>query len=541
VPFARITWWNRLAVKFTVVTATITVVIIAVLTYVTVKSQKSNLEAEVIAGAARFSDTIRSSTRYSMLHDRRDEAYEVMRTIGRQEDIQRVRIFNKDGRVTFSTHVAEIGTTVDKRADSCTQCHAAGQPIQRLSQPSRARLYEANGHRVLGMVTPIYNEKACADSSCHREDGTAVHPASKSVLGVVDVIISLQAIDEKLTTIRRSAIVLASLGVLLLAAGVSLFARWLVVRPVASLMVGTQQVTRGDLAHEIRVPRNDELGSLATSFNQMTRSLRKAHEELRALNDSLEHQVEERTAELKSAQAQLIQSEKLSSLGKLAASIAHEINNPLAGILVYAKLLIRIQEEGDTGEKARAAALKHLRLVQRETERCSAIVRNLLDFARQRPLTLKQVDVTGAIAEGLSLVEHQMAMQGVTIERQIDGPALVEADFGQMRQAFVNIALNACDAMARGGRLLVVSRHLPASRQVEIVFEDSGVGIPPDHLSKILDPFFTTKEKGTGLGLSVVYGIVERHKGTLDIQSQVGKGTRVTIRLPLAAAGVAAV
>jgi two-component system NtrC family sensor kinase len=185
------------------------------------------------------------------------------------------------------------------------------------------------------------------------------------------------------------------------------------------------------------------------------------------------------------------------------------------------------------------AALKHLRLVQRETERCSAIVRNLLDFARQRPLTLKQVDVTAAIAEGLSLVEHQMAMQGVTIERQIDGPALVEADFGQLRQAFVNIALNACDAMSKGGTLRVLSRHLPASRQVEIVFEDTGVGIPPDHLSKILDPFFTTKEKGTGLGLSVVYGIVERHKGTLDIQSQVGKGTRVTIRLPVVEAPAA--
>ncbi len=539
-PFVHIRWWNRLAVKFTVVTATITVIIIAALTYVTVESQKRNLEAEVIAGAARFSDTIRSSTRYSMLNDRRDEAYEVMRTIGRQEDIERVRIFNKDGRVTFSTHREEIGSTVDKRADSCTQCHAAGQPIVRLNQVSRARIYQPNGHRVLGMVTPIYNEKACADS-CHHEDGTAVHPASKAVLGVVDVIISLAPIDTNLAKIRRSAILLASLGVLGLAAGVSLFARWLVVRPVASLVLGTRQVTRGDLAHEISVPRNDELGSLATSFNDMTRSLRKAHQELQALNDNLEQQVEERTAELRSAQAQLIQSEKLSSLGKLAASVAHEINNPLAGILVYAKLLIRIEEDGDTSEKARAAALKHLRLVQRETERCSAIVRNLLDFARQRPLALRQMDVTGAIAEALSLVEHQLAMQGVSIERQVDGPALIEADFGQMRQAFVNIALNACDAMSKGGKLTVVSRHVPGSRQVEVVFDDTGVGIPPDHLSKILDPFFTTKEKGTGLGLSVVYGIVERHKGTLDIKSQVGKGTRVTIRLPLAEAGAATV
>jgi two-component system NtrC family sensor kinase len=536
VPFVHINWWDRLAVKFSVVTATITVAIIAVLTYVTVQSQKHNLEAEVVAGAARFSDTIRLGTYHSMLENRRGDVYRAMEEIGRQDGIEKVRIFNKDGVVLFSTEHAEIGTAVDKKAESCTTCHAAGQPIVRLNLASRARTYTPNGHRVLGMVTPIYNEKACM-GTCHTDSGAPVHPATQSVLGVVDVVISLEAIDHKLTAIRNSAILLASLGILLLAAGVSLFARWLVVRPVAALVVGTQQITRGDLEHEIRTPHGDELGMLANSFNDMTRSLKRAREELRALADSLEHQVEERTAELTAAQAQLVQSEKLSSLGKLAASIAHEINNPLSGILVYAKLLIRLQEEGDTSEKARASALKDLRLVQRETERCSAIVRNLLDFARQRPLALKQIDVIGAVGEALSLVEHQMSMQGVTLEKQLHGPAMVEADFGQLRQAFLNIALNASDAMAKGGRLTVSSRFVQGARAIEITFEDTGVGIPPDHLSKILDPFFTTKEKGTGLGLSVVYGIVERHKGKLDIQSQVGKGTRVTIRLPIVEAG----
>ncbi len=536
-PFVHIKWWDRLAVKFSVVTATVTVAIIAVLTYVTVQSQKDNLEAEVVNGAAVFSDTIRSSTHNFMLKDERKEAHDVMRTIGRQKGVEKVRIFNKEGRVTFSTDTREIGTTVNTRADSCVSCHAANRPIERPNLPNRARFYQPNGHRVLGMVTPIYNEKACAET-CHREDGSPVHPASKSVLGVLDVVISLEAIDQKLASIRSSAILLASLGILFLAAGVSLFARWLVVRPVAALVDGTHRITRGDLEHEIKVPRSDEIGILASSFNDMTHSLKTARAELRELADSLERQVEERTGQLKAAQAQLIQSEKLSSLGKLAASIAHEINNPLSGILVYAKLLIRVQEDGDTSEKARAAALKNLRLVQRETERCSAIVRNLLDFARQRPLALKHIDVVSAASEALSLVEHQMSMQGIVLDKQLGGPAIVEADFGQLRQAFLNIALNACDAMPKGGKATVTSRLVRENRAVEIIFEDTGVGIPPDHLSKILDPFFTTKEKGTGLGLSVVYGIVERLKGKLDIQSQVGKGTRVTIRLPVVEAGV---
>lgn len=534
-PFVHIKWWNRLAVKLTVVTATVTVAIIAVLTYVTVESQKRNLEAEVLSGAAVFSDTIKSSTHNFMLEDRRDEAYRVMHTIGRQKGVEKVRIFNKEGRVTFSTEAREINTTVNTQAEACTVCHAANRPIERLNLPSRARSYMPNGHRVLGMVTPIYNEKACADT-CHHADGSPVHPASKSVLGVLDVVISLEAIDQKLAAIRASAILLASAGILLLAAGVSLFARWLVVRPVAALVEGTHRITRGDLDHEIKVPRTDELGILASSFNEMTRSLKTARAELRELANSLEQQVEDRTAQLKSAQAQLIQSEKLSSLGKLAASIAHEINNPLSGILVYAKLMIRMQEDGDVSEKARVATLKDLRLVQRETERCSAIVRNLLDFARQRPLALKHIDVVTAVNEALSLVEHQMSMQGIALEKHLGQAAIVEADFGQLRQAFLNIALNACDAMAKGGRLTITSRLVPNARAIEIVFDDTGVGIPPDHLSKILDPFFTTKEKGTGLGLSVVYGIVERHKGKLDIRSQVGKGTRVTIRLPLAEA-----
>jgi two-component system NtrC family sensor kinase len=541
-PFVRIKWWKRLAVRFSAVTAAITLVIIAVLTYVTVDSQKTNLLAEVVAGAARFSDTIRSSTHLAMLENRTDDAHKTMQIIGHQEGITKVRVFNKEGRITFSTDGREIGTNVDKRAESCFKCHAAGQPIVRLSLHDRWRpYYDSSGRHVLGMVTPIYNEPACT-AQCHNTTtGAAIHPASQRVLGVVDIGISLEAIDQKLAVIQRDTIFVAGLGVLLLAAGVSLVARVLVVKPVAALVRGTEDVSRGDLTRAITVAHRDELGILASSFNEMTRSLASARDELQLLADTLEHQVEERTAELKSAQAQLIQSEKLSSLGKLAASIAHEINNPLAGILVYAKLLIRIQEDHDTSEKARASALRNLKLVQRETERCTAIVRNLLDFARQRPLALKQVDIVSAITEALSLIEHQMQMQGVALLKRFEGAGLVEADFGQLRQAFVNIALNASDAMAKGGGTLEVSTRLVADgRMVEIVFADTGVGIPPDHLTKILDPFFTTKEKGTGLGLSVVYGIVERHKGTLDIKSQLGTGTRVTIRLPIVDASAVA-
>jgi two-component system NtrC family sensor kinase len=224
----------------------------------------------------------------------------------------------------------------------------------------------------------------------------------------------------------------------------------------------------------------------------------------------------------------------MSSLGKLAASVAHEINNPLAGILTYAKLLIRLHEEGELSELARERAVRNLRLVERETERCSAIVRNLLDFARQRVPSLKGIDVSAVVEEALSLLAHRLLMQHVALVKDLAPMPPVMADFGQLRQSFVNIALNACEAMSAGGTLTVTARAV--DRTVHVSIADTGPGIAPEHLSRILDPFFTTKEKGTGLGLSVVYGIIERHGGSLEIESHVGEGTTVIVRLPVSSA-----
>jgi two-component system NtrC family sensor kinase len=254
--------------------------------------------------------------------------------------------------------------------------------------------------------------------------------------------------------------------------------------------------------------------------------------ELDTLMHGLEKQVEERTAALRNAQDQLVRTEKLTSLGKLSASIAHEINNPLAGILTFAKLIVRTLEQGPPDEATCRNVVKHLHLVERETERCSAIVRNLLDFARERPMALKDLNVHAVVDEALQLLQNQIQILGVTLDKKLAPVPLVEGDFGQLRQACVNVIMNACEAMQRGGRLTVEAALVEDGRWVELAFQDTGPGIPPDHLTKIFDPFFTTKERGTGLGLSVVYGIVERHGGNIGLKTEVGKGTRIMIRLP---------
>ncbi len=524
---------RHLGFKLTAAAAAVSLATISLFAFLSIRAQRAHLISEVVRGAALFSSTIASSTRDLMLEDQRHDAYRIMESIGRLEGIEKVRVLNKEGRVMFSTDPRDIGASVDKDAEACTACHAAGQPLVAPTTSARSRLFTTNGHRVLGMVTPIYNEPACATAACH------AHPPEKHVLGVVDIGISLKDIDASLHTQSLRMAGGALLAVIALAALVNGVARRIVFRPVAELVEATQRVGHGDLSATLAVRSSDELGILANSFNEMNVSLAKARRELETLTNDLEHQVEDRTAALKSAQEVLARSEKLASLGQLSASIAHEINNPLSGILTFARLMTRMLEAGPPDEATRAACLKNLSLVQRETERCTVIVRNLLDFARARPLDLRIVDPVRALDEALSLAQHKMQLQNITVVKKLEGTGAVNADFGQLRQAFMNILLNACDATPAGGTLTLASRLLPQERALEISVADTGAGIAPELLSRIFDPFFTTKEKGTGLGLSVVYGIVEKHGGSMQVESRVGQGTTMTIRLPLAEDGAA--
>lgn len=521
-------WWNFLGVRLAATVLLSTAAAMVLFTWVVLQAQETFLVNRVAYGAGLLSDTIGNSVHHAMLEDRRADAYRSMEQIGSEPGIERVRFFNKEGRITFSTDARETDRLVDKQAEACYACHAADQPLERLNVPSRSRVYQYDGHRVLGMVTPLYNEPSCSTAACH------AHPPDRTVLGVIDVSISLQPIDASLDELRARTVLIATLAALAVASIVTVFAHRKIVRPVQGLLRATRRIADGDLSKPMPVRSSSEIGQLQQSFEHMRQGLATASAERDALLASLEQQVEERTAALRKAQDSLVRSEKLSSLGRLAASVAHEINNPLAGILTYAKLLLRGYESSTSDDPQRVNAIKYLGLVKRETERCTAIVRNLLDFARERPLRLVDVQLQAVLEEAATLVGNQAKLQNVAIERDVTAIPPVHGDFGQLRQACVNVMINACDAMKAGGTLRIRARE--SAGVVTLSFTDTGVGIAPEHLAKVLDPFFTTKEKGTGLGLSVVYGIVERHGGTVDVASEVGKGTTVTFTLPTAAA-----
>ena len=267
------------------------------------------------------------------------------------------------------------------------------------------------------------------------------------------------------------------------------------------------------------------LGVLTALLIDQVEKEEKAHVELNIAHQELSTYVQQ----LKESQEQLIQAEKLTSLGQMAASIAHEINNPLAGVLVYTRLLSKKLTE-DTARKEES--LDYLAKMESEVSRCSRIIRNLLDFARQTQPTLRLVDINQVIEQVLAMVGHQAQLQNVEVVKEFS-PSLpkVMADFDQIQQIFTNLTLNAIQAMPDGGRLTI--RSSAVDSEVRIDVQDTGCGISKENMGKLFTPFFTTKAKGkgVGLGLAVVHGIIERHKGRIKVQSEVGKGTTFSVYL----------
>lgn len=300
-----------------------------------------------------------------------------------------------------------------------------------------------------------------------------------------------------------------------------------ITRPLGVLVEATGKIASGDLAHRVEIESRDEIGQLAGAFNRMTENLRGAREDLTQWGRTLERRVEERTRQLRDTQDQLIQSEKLRSLGKMAAGVAHEINNPLTTILINAHLLLERSEDGAPGREA-------LTLIADETARCAQIVRGLLDFGRQTPSLSESCDINDVIERTVQLLEKQASVRNIRIVKNLDRSLpLLQVDKNKFQQVFSNLTFNACEAMPGGGMLAVTSRLSRDGTEIEVAFADTGGGIAPDHLPKIFDPFFTTKSLGTGLGLAVSYGIIRQRGGTIDVQSEVGRGATFTVRIPL--------
>jgi two-component system NtrC family sensor kinase len=515
--------------------------IFVLLGYANVRLHRRHLEAAALLSAERVSDVLERSTSYYMLRNDREGLYHIIETMADEPGMVRIRIFNQEGRISFSTDGAEVGALVDKRAEACYACHASSEPLSHLDRPDRFRIYRlASGERALGIIKPIENRPGCSGAPCH------AHPATQKILGVLDANLSLAGADASLaeSTRQMMAHVLAAVVVISLLTG--LYVLHLLHGPVTALKAGTERLARGDLGYQIDLPARDEMGELAASFNVMSRQLREAREESDAWARTLEARVEEKAGELKRALDRMLQVEKMASVGKLAATVAHEINNPLAGILTYAKLLRRWTDQGVPGAAHADEIRSSLQLIESESRRCGEIVRNLLMFSRSAPMNLGWSDLNAAVRRCVRLVEHKLDLASVQLQLELDAALpQVHCDPAQIEQVLLALVVNAVDAMPKGGSLGVRTSAAGGGREVVVEVRDDGVGIAPDLLPKIFEPFFTTKEEGhgVGLGLAISRGIVERHGGRIEASSDPGRGTVFTVRLPVnpaAAAGGAA-
>lgn len=615
--------FKKIGFKLILVVGITAVVIIGIFSFYNIRSHSDALLAEVERHANQLSETVKHSTRYDMLLNQRDRVHTIINTIGEQPGIQNVRVLNKVGEIIYSSHREDIGKMVDKKAESCYACHTANEPLERLQIKERTRIFRLSpdSARVLGIITPIYNEPSCWEADCH------AHEENKTVLGVLDVTISLSDVEEQIEQAEIDTVIFALSAVVVFSLLLWFVIKKWVDKPVKELLNATHEVGTGNLNYMIKEKSDDEFGMLSESFNNMTQKLSEAR-------------------------VQLFQSDKMASLGRLAAGVAHEINNPLTGVLTYSSFLLKkTLDKPDLNED--------LKVIVRETKRSREIVKSLLDFARQSVPKKNQVNINEVIEKAITVIENQLSINHVELKKNLAKDlSQITLDSNQMQQVFINLLVNASDAIGPKGGAINISTSLiklspygithikkatcpkrhdlmdnevkidgmpsiklkvysgsdsgfinldpvygrnhhqikfdlksdlrvvcpqcesslidPSKKcpecgapvyslevpsqgniegcmskncdwqkwdfvdadgqkdYIEIKIADTGCGIPRENLSKIFEPFYSTKgQKGTGLGLSVIWGIIDNHNGTIEVDSKLNKGTTFTIHLPV--------
>ncbi len=499
--------------------------------YMDIKRQRVELINEVKRDTTRLSETITRSLHYDMLKDDREGIQRTIETIGDQEGIDKVRIFNKKGEILISSDQAERGSLVDKKADACYACHQAGKVMERLDTSARSRIFQSKmGHQSLGVINPIYNENDCYNASCH------FHPREQKVLGVLDVVMSLSEVDKRMAENCRRIMVRFGAILLIISGMIGGLIFLFVSVPVRNLIAGTRKVARGEIDQLIKVRGGGEMRELTNAFNRMTTDLRRSQEEIKQWNVDLENKVRIATRDLEGANRTPCEFDHVRS--ESMRTVAHELRSPLAAI----ESCLRVVLEGFTSK----VDDKQREMIARATERTSTLlaeVNALLDLARLRavktPARMELLPLDELLAQTVDFMRPRADERNITLEEEVNSPLpLVSGNKNDIEQLFTNLLANSIKYTPEGG--VVRSTGRETGDYVEVEISDTGIGIPKEDLPMVFDEFFRAGrakayvEKGTGLGLTVVKQIVNVHKGQIRVESEEGKGTKFTIALPKA-------
>ena len=495
-----------------------------VLWYISNHNDKKDLMDNSVAFISSISEMIHRSINHNMLLNNRADIQRALEYIGATKSIARVSLFDRNGIIHYSSDRGTIGSRADKDFSACIGCHKDPlRPQETLIKEKQWTIYtESAGHRVLSFIEPIYNESGCYTAQCH------VHSKDHRVLGILMTDFSLYSIDRQIHAkmIRTALFTLMSL--IVGAATLYLIFWRFVISPIKVLSKGMRRVTSGDLTQMVPHPSKDEIGELARTFNIMIGELKTSRQKVEDWTQTLEQEVEKKTAEIKKTQNKLIEAEKLAALGRLTADIAHEIRNPLSALGGFGRRLQKIS----VGQKEK----EYSEIIVSEVGRLEHILKDILSFSREVKFNFERTNITDVVRDSIATFAELCEEQSVKVVTDFNTDLPVLFDKIHAGQAIGNLLSNAIDAMPDGGTLTVstTAETVHNANYVAVHVSDIGTGIPDNKLRLIFEPFHTTKTVGygTGLGLSITKKIIEEHGGFIRAENNEGKGITFSLYFP---------
>jgi len=473
----------------------------------------------------------------SMLENDRTSLQSTLDQINSMSGIDDVNMYDSQNNLVYTSISNENGNHVDP---DCKSCHkdfdnmfSAKEKSHRIIDIDSECIMNPgnNNSRHLMIKSPILNNKTCSTSECH------AHAPEEVVLGSLIIQMPLEGLDTALKKSTTDYFLLASVMTFVLILFLIFFTNKKIKKPLNEIIKASEAVAKGDKSTrlEIKPHQLSDMRMVSYAFNEMLDNLQTATNELQNWSQQLEYKVQKKSEELGQAQNELINIERIASLGKLSLSVAHEINNPLSGILIYTKLIYKQLNNQDLDPAKKEPMLKHLKLIENETKRCGDIVKGLLDFSKKDQNGFEPRHLHEILMDTYELMSHPMKVANVDFLSDFAAKSdLIYCSPNQIKQVCVAILVNASEAVSENGEVLFRTLN-PDEDNIRIEITDNGVGISPEDIPHIFEPFFSTKQNasGIGLGLAIVHGIVQSHKGKTAVKSERGKETTISITLPL--------
>ena len=487
---------------------------------------------------SNISSIVEGALYHSMLANDKGSLQRTLDIINTLPGIDEVNMYDSEDNLVYSTIASDTNNSHGN--PDCISCHKSirsklpgqGTSYRIINVGNDCRMVNKDRNsRHLLIRSPILNEPSCYSAACH------AHKPTDTLLGSLIINLPLDELDRALSRSSLEFFALALLTTFLLAAFLILFTRRKIKEPLNKLVEVSVAVANGDRSTRVEVKSNqlDDMRMVSDAFNNMLDNLQAATDELQNWSQQLEYKVQKKSEELATAQGELMHVERLAALGKLSSSVAHEINNPLSGILVYTKLLTRQLGNRDLDDARRESMLRNLQFIENETKRCGEIVKGLLEFSRRDQEDFETVHLHKVLQSTYDLMAHPVQIANIRFTTGFSAENdLVRCSPNQVKQAVVALIVNASEAVTENGEILIRTSN-PDPDNILVEISDNGVGISPEDLPHIFEPFFSTKQNtsGIGLGLAIVHGIVQNHKGKIQVKSDPGNGTTISWILPL--------